>query len=67
MYIAAGVHALEIATHRHGCCALQRRTDVATFYQHEHLWTTMHGMHCPSRSHCSFCTPDAGLVALILA
>lgn len=33
VYNAAGAHALEIATHRHGCCVLQRCIDFATPYQ----------------------------------
>ena len=33
VYDAAGAHALEIATHRHGCCVLQRCIDFATHQQ----------------------------------
>ncbi|KAK9804147.1 hypothetical protein WJX73_005118 [Symbiochloris irregularis] len=33
VYDAAGQHALEIATHRHGCCVLQRCIDFATPFQ----------------------------------
>ncbi|KAK3233493.1 hypothetical protein CYMTET_56216 [Cymbomonas tetramitiformis] len=37
IYNAAGRHCVEIGTHRHGCCVLQRCVDHATGPQREHL------------------------------
>jgi len=37
VYDAAGAHCVEIATHRHGCCVLQRCVDFATGEQRDRL------------------------------
>ena len=37
IYEAAGQHCVEIATHRHGCCVLQRCIDFATPHQKKTL------------------------------
>lgn len=37
IYDAAAAHAMEIATHRHGCCVLQRCIDFATPAQKQNL------------------------------
>lgn len=37
MYDAAAANAMEIATHRHGCCVLQRCIDFATPTQKQDL------------------------------
>jgi hypothetical protein len=37
IYEAAGKHCIEIATHRHGCCVLQRCIDYASSQQRAEL------------------------------
>jgi hypothetical protein len=37
IYQAAGQHCCEVATHRHGCCVLQRFIDFATPGQRKEL------------------------------
>ena len=41
VYDAAAAHTLEIATHRHGCCVLQRCIDFATAPQKRRLVETI--------------------------
>ena len=37
IYDAAGEHCMEVATHRHGCCVLQRCIDFANVQQRRRL------------------------------
>ena len=52
VYDAAAAHTLEIATHRHGCCVLQRCIDFATAPQKRRLVETIAAHALPLSQVC---------------
>ena len=63
VYDAAAAHTLEIATHRHGCCVLQRCIDFATAPQKRRLVETI-AAHALPLSQVGMLVPVAFLVVL---